>query len=213
MALDSFQLLARQSESTEGELQVKVLQTLFDLIVLHGVNFGEERGFGVRLHAKHPCFVSARSDSSTVYSPTLSSASSAALSIRRTRWRQRPSSSGLQSCCFPAWSTTRRCVFGRLPCRAHARCSHLLTRAPLDRSSVDSSCSTLRARRPTTPNCANACRTFSQFIATRTRKTSDASRVYVRAYERAAGSRYADSSKLDRSWSRRSTSFDRFTTT
>lgn len=48
MALDSFQLLARQSESTEGELQVKVLQTLFDLIVLHGVNFGEERGFGVR---------------------------------------------------------------------------------------------------------------------------------------------------------------------
>lgn len=47
MALDSFQLLARQSESTEGDLQVKVLQTLFDLIVLHGVNFGEERGFGV----------------------------------------------------------------------------------------------------------------------------------------------------------------------
>ncbi|GAA5979389.1 hypothetical protein JCM10908_002905 [Rhodotorula pacifica] len=49
MALDSFQLLARQSESTEGELQVKVLQTLFDLIVLHGVNFGEERGFGSNL--------------------------------------------------------------------------------------------------------------------------------------------------------------------
>ncbi|GAA5901902.1 condensin subunit YCG1 [Sporobolomyces salmoneus] len=47
MALDSFQLLARQSEVTEGELQVKILQTLFDLIILHGVNFGEERGFGV----------------------------------------------------------------------------------------------------------------------------------------------------------------------
>jgi condensin complex subunit 3 len=48
MALDSFQLLARQSEATEGELQVRVLQTLFDLLVLHGINFGEERGFGVR---------------------------------------------------------------------------------------------------------------------------------------------------------------------
>jgi condensin complex subunit 3 len=47
MALDSFQLLARQSEATEGELQVRVLQTLFDLLVLHGINFGEERGFGV----------------------------------------------------------------------------------------------------------------------------------------------------------------------
>lgn len=47
MALDSFQLLARQSEATEGELQVKILQTLFDLIILHGINFGEERGFGV----------------------------------------------------------------------------------------------------------------------------------------------------------------------
>ncbi|BGP22271.1 condensin complex subunit 3 [Rhodotorula toruloides] len=46
MALDSFQLLARQSEATEGELQIKVLQTLFDLLVLHGINFGEERGFG-----------------------------------------------------------------------------------------------------------------------------------------------------------------------
>jgi condensin complex subunit 3 len=49
MALDSFQLLARQSEATEGELQVKILQTLFDLIILHGINFGEERGFGVSL--------------------------------------------------------------------------------------------------------------------------------------------------------------------
>ncbi|GAA5893397.1 hypothetical protein JCM5296_004865 [Sporobolomyces johnsonii] len=46
MALDSFQLLARQSEATEGELQVKILQTLFDLLILHGINFGEERGFG-----------------------------------------------------------------------------------------------------------------------------------------------------------------------
>ncbi|GAA6000576.1 hypothetical protein JCM10207_004558 [Rhodosporidiobolus poonsookiae] len=49
MALDSFQLLARQSEATEGELQVKVLQTLFDLLVLHGINFGEERGFGTSI--------------------------------------------------------------------------------------------------------------------------------------------------------------------
>ncbi|GAA5925051.1 condensin subunit YCG1 [Sporobolomyces koalae] len=46
MALDSFQLLARQSEATEGELQVKILQTLFDLLILHGIGFGEERGFG-----------------------------------------------------------------------------------------------------------------------------------------------------------------------
>lgn len=60
MALDSFQLLARQSEATEGELQVKVLQTLFDLLVLHGINFGEERGFGVR-----PC--SAGSDCCLAY--------------------------------------------------------------------------------------------------------------------------------------------------
>jgi condensin complex subunit 3 len=51
MALDSFQLLARQSEATEGDLQIKVLQTLFDLLVLHGINFGEERGFGVRSRA------------------------------------------------------------------------------------------------------------------------------------------------------------------
>lgn len=46
-ALDSFQLLARQSQDTEGELQVRILETLFDLLVLHGVNFGAERGFGV----------------------------------------------------------------------------------------------------------------------------------------------------------------------
>lgn len=48
MALDSFLLLARQSESTVGEMQVKVLETLFDLLVLHGINFGEDRGIGVR---------------------------------------------------------------------------------------------------------------------------------------------------------------------
>ncbi|KAI5479984.1 condensin complex subunit 3 [Pseudohyphozyma bogoriensis] len=46
MALDSFELLARQSQATEGELQVKILQTLFDMLILHGINFGAERGFG-----------------------------------------------------------------------------------------------------------------------------------------------------------------------
>lgn len=46
-AIDSFQLLARQSQDAEGELQVKLLQTLFDVLVLHGLNFGAERGFGV----------------------------------------------------------------------------------------------------------------------------------------------------------------------
>ncbi|KAK4049423.1 chromosome condensation complex Condensin, subunit G [Microbotryomycetes sp. JL201] len=45
-ALDSFELLARQSQDTEGELQVMILQALFDLLVLHGVDFGTERGFG-----------------------------------------------------------------------------------------------------------------------------------------------------------------------
>ncbi|KAK4056299.1 chromosome condensation complex Condensin, subunit G [Microbotryomycetes sp. JL221] len=45
-ALDSFELLARQSQDTEGELQVMILQALFDLLVLHGINFGTERGFG-----------------------------------------------------------------------------------------------------------------------------------------------------------------------
>ncbi|SCV72496.1 BQ2448_4033 [Microbotryum intermedium] len=45
-AVDSFELLARQSQDTEGELRVKILQTLFDLLVLHGINLGADRGFG-----------------------------------------------------------------------------------------------------------------------------------------------------------------------
>jgi condensin complex subunit 3 len=48
MALDSFELLARQSQATEGVLRVKILQTLFDMLVLHGINFGALRNFGVR---------------------------------------------------------------------------------------------------------------------------------------------------------------------
>lgn len=43
MAVDSFELLARQSQATEGILQVKLLQTLFDILVLHGIHFGEDR--------------------------------------------------------------------------------------------------------------------------------------------------------------------------
>lgn len=49
LALDSFELFARQSQSTEGVLRVKLLQTLFDLLVLHGIDFGAERNFGVRV--------------------------------------------------------------------------------------------------------------------------------------------------------------------
>lgn len=47
MALDSFELLARQSQATEGRLRIKLMQTLFDLLVLHGIHFGTQRNFGV----------------------------------------------------------------------------------------------------------------------------------------------------------------------
>lgn len=48
MALDSFPLIARQSQDAEGPMQVKALQIVFDMLILYGINFGVERNFGVR---------------------------------------------------------------------------------------------------------------------------------------------------------------------
>lgn len=59
MAVDSFELLARQTDAIGGELRVKLLQTLFDILILHGINFGENRdpndgaSFDVRCLALH----------------------------------------------------------------------------------------------------------------------------------------------------------------
>jgi condensin complex subunit 3 len=47
LALTSFELLARQSQQTEGILQIKILQIVFDLLVLHGIDFGAEANFSV----------------------------------------------------------------------------------------------------------------------------------------------------------------------
>ncbi len=41
MALNSFDLLARQSQVADGELQVRLHQTVFDILVLYGIRFGE----------------------------------------------------------------------------------------------------------------------------------------------------------------------------
>ncbi|KAL8290386.1 hypothetical protein RQP46_002644 [Phenoliferia psychrophenolica] len=46
MALDSFPLIARQSQDAEGPMQVKALQIVFDMLILYGINFGAERNFG-----------------------------------------------------------------------------------------------------------------------------------------------------------------------
>ncbi|KAK4702820.1 condensin complex subunit 3, partial [Phenoliferia sp. Uapishka_3] len=46
MALDSFALIARQSQDAEGPMQVKALQIVFDMLILYGINFGAERNFG-----------------------------------------------------------------------------------------------------------------------------------------------------------------------
>lgn len=48
MALDSFGLFIHQSQATEGDLQVKIYQILFDALMLYGVAFLEPRGHGVR---------------------------------------------------------------------------------------------------------------------------------------------------------------------
>lgn len=47
MAKDSFPMLARESQAGTGELRVKVLETIFDLLILWGVDFVEELGFDV----------------------------------------------------------------------------------------------------------------------------------------------------------------------
>lgn len=47
MALDSFGLFIHQSQATEGELQVKIYQILFDVLMLYGVSFLEIKGHGV----------------------------------------------------------------------------------------------------------------------------------------------------------------------
>lgn len=47
MALDSFGLFIHQSQATEGELQVKIYQILFDVLMLYGVSFLEPKGYGV----------------------------------------------------------------------------------------------------------------------------------------------------------------------
>lgn len=43
MATDSFPLLAHQSKEAEGEVQIKVLQILFDLFMLYGLRFLEAK--------------------------------------------------------------------------------------------------------------------------------------------------------------------------
>lgn len=47
MAQDSFPLIARQSQDAEGPLKVKALQIVFDMLILHGMDFGADRKFGV----------------------------------------------------------------------------------------------------------------------------------------------------------------------
>lgn len=49
MATDSWIIFAKESQTGEGDLRVKVLETVFDLLVLHGCNFVESVGFKVRL--------------------------------------------------------------------------------------------------------------------------------------------------------------------
>ena len=49
MALDSFGLYVNQSQSADGDLQVKVYQIVFDTLMLYGVDFLESRGHGVRV--------------------------------------------------------------------------------------------------------------------------------------------------------------------
>lgn len=99
LALDSFELFARQSQSTEGLLRVKLLQTLFDLLVLHGIDFGAERNFGV-------CpFASPRRDAglTSLRRRTSFSGSSSTASNKKNRKQSPPPSSESPSSCFRAW--------------------------------------------------------------------------------------------------------------
>ncbi|KAH8914244.1 hypothetical protein BT69DRAFT_1233008 [Atractiella rhizophila] len=43
-AIDAFGLFTHQSQNAEGDLRIKVLQTIFDILMLHGLNFLSEKG-------------------------------------------------------------------------------------------------------------------------------------------------------------------------
>jgi condensin complex subunit 3 len=49
MALDSFGLFIHQSQATEGALQIKIYQIVFDILMLYGVSFLESKGHGVSI--------------------------------------------------------------------------------------------------------------------------------------------------------------------
>lgn len=53
MAKSSWIVFAKESQLGEGELRVKVLQSIFDLLILYGTDFVEEQGFGVSLPFSH----------------------------------------------------------------------------------------------------------------------------------------------------------------
>jgi len=160
MALDSFQLLARQSEATEGELQVKILQTLFDLLILHGISFGEERGFGVSISLDKmirlwaDCFV-------TNCRPTSFSVSSVVRSIKRILEWLLQLSSVSRSSFSPVWWQMKRWVAAVI--LEIGESADFL----FDRSWVDSYCCTLPARLPIIKSCDNVFPTSSRSTVTR----------------------------------------------
>ena len=65
MALDSFGLFVHQAQATDGDLQVSIFKTIFDIVTLYGVTFLEEKGHGVshgpRAHMVKLTVISARS--------------------------------------------------------------------------------------------------------------------------------------------------------
>lgn len=44
MAIDSFGLFIHQSQATEGKLQTKIYQIVFDILMLYGISFLEVKG-------------------------------------------------------------------------------------------------------------------------------------------------------------------------
>ena len=61
MALDSFGLYVHQSQETVGDLQVKIFQIVFDILMLYGVGFLEVKGHGVCPLPAYSVLFSARS--------------------------------------------------------------------------------------------------------------------------------------------------------
>lgn len=53
MALDSFGLFVHQAQATDGDLQVSIFKTIFDIVTLYGVAFLEEKGHGVSMTDAH----------------------------------------------------------------------------------------------------------------------------------------------------------------